>query len=218
MATKAKNKETEQGYGNCPICGRVALGHYAGSGQLTMIEGPGALKLRDGAHLCGSCVRALRVMFPLDCAFDEGKRELVRRDPLAALSTEEALEARKQLTAFREDLRARYGFRSAVFEVDAAAESKEGLLQAPIVSFFGQVVYGSFWINDEVTILSGGGETKATLIAIDDYVHRIPFSGLKDWMRRINPVFHVGENGYPCLLAVQAKGISVRHGDLIVKD
>ena len=211
-------KEKEQGLGNCPICGRVALRHYGGTGQLTMIEGPDALRPSDGAHLCSSCVRALRVMYPLECSFDEKKRELMRRDPLGALSTEEALEARKQLTAFRESLREEYGFRGAVFKVDAMAESKEGLLQAPLVTFFGQVVYGTFWMNDDVTILSGGRETKATLVAIDEYRFRIPFSGLKEWMRRTDPAGKVGENGYPCELVIQAKGISVQPGDLIVKD
>ena len=211
-------QEKEQGLGNCPICGRVALGHYGGTGQLTMIEGPEALRLRDGAALCSSCVRALRVMYPLQCSFDETKRELMRSDPLAKLSAEEALEARGQLTAFRESLREEYGFRSAVFRVDAAAESKEGLLQSPLVTFFGQVVYGSFWMNDDVTILSGGRETKATLVAIDEYRFRIPFSRLKDWLRRTDPAGKVGENGYPCQLVIQAKGITAQPGDLIVKD
>ena len=211
-------KEKEQGFGNCAICGRSALTHYGGSGQLTMIEGPDALHLRGGAALCGSCVRALRVMYPLQCSFDETKRELMRRDPLAELSAEEALEARKQLTDFRESLRKEYGFRSAVFRIDAMAESREGLLHAPLVTFFGQVVYGTFWMYDEVTILSGGRETKATLVAIDEYKFRIPMSGLKDWLRRINPANQVGENGYPCELVIQGKGISVQPGDLIVKD
>ena len=98
-------------------------------------------------------------------------------------------------------------------------ECKEGLLQAPVVSFFGRVLYGSFWMYDEVTILSGGKETKAMIVAIDDYVHRIPISGLKDWLRRVaDPADKVGENGYPCLIAVQAKGLTARPGDRIVKD
>ena len=82
-------KEKEQGLGNCAICGRSALRHYGEGGKLTMIEGPDALRLRDGAALCGSCVRALRVMYPLQCRFDETKRELMRTDPLPALSAEE---------------------------------------------------------------------------------------------------------------------------------
>ena len=57
------------------------------------------------------------------------------------------------------------------------------------------------------------------IVAIDDYVHRIPISGLKDWLRRVaDPADKVGENGYPCLIAVQAKGLTARPGDRIVKD
>ena len=36
--------------------------------------------------------------------------------------------------------------------------------------------------------------------------------------RRIDPADKVGENGYPCSLVVQGKGIAVQPGDLIVKD
>lgn len=211
-------KEKDQSLGTCPICGKAALAKRGDMGQLTMITGPEALRLRDGNCLCGSCVRKLRLLYPLQGRFDETKREFVTSDPLRELDTEEALAANGQVSAYRESLRESYGFRSAVFVVDASAESKEGLLRAPLTTFFGQVLYGSFWMFDDVTILSGGKETKATITAIEDYVYRIPRSGLKEWMRRIDPADHVGENGYPCSLVVQGKGIAVQPGDLIVKD
>ena len=203
--------------GSCPVCGRAALNKYSG-GKLSGFEGPSSLTLKDGTHLCGSCVRRLRVMYPLNCHFNEAKRELETADPLRELTSEEALEANGQIVSYRESLRESYGFHNAVFVVDAMAESKEGLLQAPLVSFFGQVLYGSFFMLEEVTILSGGKETKAQVVAIDEYKFRIPLSGLKDWMRNTDPGVHVGENGYPCRLVVQAKGISAQPGDLIVKD
>ena len=203
--------------GSCPVCGRAALTEYSG-GQLSGYEGPNALRLKDGVCLCGSCVRRLRVMYPLNCRFDEAKRELATSDPLRELTAEEAVEAAGQVAGYRESLRESCGFHNAVFLVDAVAESKEGLLQAPLVSFFGQVLYGSFFMLEEVTILSGGKETKAQVVAIDEYKFRIPLSGLKDWMRNRDPGTHVGENGYPYRLVVQGKGISVQPGDLIVKD
>ena len=211
-------QEIEQNQGYCPICGKAALTKYGSTGLLTMIRGPEALRLRDGSHLCGSCVRKLRVMYPLQGSFDEETREYVTYDPLLELDMNQALEANGQVSAYRESLRENYGFRSAVFVVDAAAESREGLFRAPLTTFFGQVLYGSFWMLDDVTILSGGKETKASIAAIDDYRFRIPRSDLKEWMRRIDPADKVGENGYPCSLVVQGKGIAVQPGDLIVKD
>ena len=209
----------KQGKGSCVLCGRDALGKYGGSGKRTGIEGPGAHSLKDGSWICGSCVRLLRVIYPLQCSFDEGKHELVRQDPLRTLDAEDALAAKGQVVSFREDLREKYGFRLAVFRADAMAESKGGLLQAPIVTIFGQVLYGTFFMQDEVTILSGGKETKAAIAAIDDYTLRIPMTAgsLKEWVRGCDPATHIAETGYPCRLVIQAKGISLQPGDLIVK-
>ena len=216
MAIKAK----EVGLGNCLICGREALRAREG-GELTMIEGPNALRLKDGSSLCGSCVRKLRVMYPVQCQFDEAKRTVVKKDPFSELSKEEALQANAEVVSFRESLREQYGFRNAVFVVDAMAETKGGFLQPPLVTVFGQVLYGSFFMQDEVTILSGGNEMKASVVLVDSYEHRIPIDAvsLKDLIRRTaDPGRIVGENGYPCKLLIQEKGISVKHGDLIVKD
>ncbi len=213
-------KEKEVGLGSCVICGRAAL-RSREEGELTMIEGPNALRLKDGGSLCGSCVRRLRVMYPLQYTFDEAKRTVVKKDPLPEISTEEALQANSEVVSFREDMREHYGFHNAVFAADAMAESKGGFMQPPIVTIFGQVLYGSFYMQDEVTIISGGKEIKATLEAIDTYEHRIPMdaSSLKDWIRRTwDPGRSVGENGYLCKLVVTGKGISVKPGDLVVKD
>ncbi len=213
-------KEKEVGLGNCLICGRTALLGREG-GVLTMIEGPDACRIKDGGSLCGSCVRRLRVMYPLQYHFDEVKRTVVKKDPLPELSTEEALRASSEVVPFRETLREQYGFRNAVFVVDAMAETKGGILQPPLVTIFGQVLYGSFYMQDEVTILSGGKETKATAVLVDSYELRIPIdaTSLKEWMRRTaDPGRVVGEAGYLCKLLIQEKGISVNKGDLIVKD
>ena len=212
-------KEKEVGLGSCLICGRVALSAREG-GVLTMIEGPNARRLKDGGSLCASCVRRLRVMYPLQYRFDEAKRTVVKKDPLSEISTEEALQANTEVVSFRENLREQFGFRSAVFVVDAMTEEKGGFLQPPFVTIFGQVLYGSFYMQDEVTILSGGNEIKAALLMVDAYENRIPIGGtsLKEWMRRTaDPGRVVGENGYPCKLLIQEKGISVNQGDLIVK-
>ena len=212
-------KEKEVGLGNCLICGRVALSEREG-GVLTMVEGPRARRLKDGGSLCSSCVRKLRVMYPLQYRFDETKRTVVKKDPLSEISTEEALQANTEAVAFRENLREQYGFRNAVFVVDAMAEEKGGFLQPPLVTVFGQVLYGSFYMQDEVTILSGGNEIKATVLMVDTYELRIPIdtTSLKEWMRRTaDPGRIVGETGYLCKLLIQEKGISVNQGDLIVK-
>ena len=213
-------KEKEVGLGNCLICGRAALSAREG-GVLTMIEGPNACRLKDGGSLCGSCVRKLRVMYPLKYRFNDAKRTVEKKDPLPELSTEEALQANAEVVSYREALREQYGFRNAVFVVDAMTEEKGGILQPPFVTFFGQVLYGSFYMQDEVTILSGGNEIGATLLMVDAYENRIPIGGssLKEWIRRTaDPGRTVGENGYLCKLLVQEKGISVKPGDLIVKD
>ena len=213
-------KEKEVGLGSCVICGRAALRSREG-GELTMIEGPDACRLKDGGSLCGSCVRKLRVMYPLLYTFDEAKRTVVRKDPFSELSTEDAMQANAEVVSFRENLREQYGYRNAVFVVDAMAESKGGFLQPPIVTVFGQVLYGSFYMQDEVTILSSGNEIKAAVVAIDGYEYRIPMdaASLKEWVRRTwDPGRKVGETGYLCQLVIQKKGISVKQGDLIVKD
>ncbi|MBO4317727.1 MAG: hypothetical protein J5855_05585 [Mailhella sp.] len=213
-------KEKEAGLGNCVICGRAALRSREG-GELTMIEGPDACRLKDGGCLCGSCVRKLRVMYPLQYAFDEARRAVVKQDPFSELGTEDAVQANGEVVPFRENLREQYGFRNAVFVVDAMAESKGGFLQPPLVTIFGQVLYGSFYMQDEVTILSSGNEIKAAVVAIDGYEHRIPMdaASLKEWGRRTwDPGRKTGEAGYLCQLVIQKKGISVKQGDLIVKD
>ncbi|MBQ3378542.1 MAG: hypothetical protein IJG50_01605 [Clostridia bacterium] len=213
-------REKEVGLGSCVICGRAAL-RAREEGELTMIEGPNALRLKDGGSLCGLCVRRLRVMYPVQFKFDETKRLVVKKDPLPELSTEEAVRANSEAVSFREDMREHYGFHNAVFLVDAMAESKGGFLQPPIVTIFGQVLYGSFYMRDEVTILSVGNEIKATLEAIDAYEHRVPMdaASLKEWIRRTwDPGRAVAENGYPCKLVVLGKGISLKPGDLVVKD
>ena len=101
---------------NCCNCGRtLAEKEY------------GAVRLKDGSYMCGSCVRRLRVMYPLQYTFDEKKREVVTKDPLRELTADEALAANGQVVTYREDLREQYGFHNAVFVVDAIAESREGL-------------------------------------------------------------------------------------------
>ena len=213
-------KEKEAGLGSCVICGRAALLAREG-GVLTMIEGPNACRLKDGASICGSCVRRLRVMYPVQYNFDEAKRTVVKKDPLPELSTEEALQANSEVVPFRENLREQYGFRNAVFVVDAMAECKGGFLQPPLVTIFGQVLYGTFYMQDEVTILSNGNEIKATVLMVDSYELRIPVdtTSLKEWTRHTaDPGRVVGENGYLCKLVIQEKGIAVNKGDLIVKD
>ena len=216
MADKGKSVS----YGNCVICGREALSKYGG-GELTGIEGPDAIKLKDGQHLCGACVRKLRLLYPLQWTFDEAKRTVETKDPLWELTGDEALEADRQVVSYREDLREQYGFHNAVFIVDAMAESPGGFLKAPLVSVFGQVLYGTFYMQDEVTVISGGKEMKAPVVAVEEYQFRIPMSAstLKDRVRYYaDPATHIGETGYPIQLVLQAKGIAVKAGDLIVKD
>lgn len=213
------SREKEQGLGNCPICGRVALRSRGDLGKLTGIEGPSAAVLKDGSALCGSCVRRMRVMYPLGYTYDEAKVEVITRDPLCDMTAEDVTAAVQEVTDFREDLREQYGYRNAVFQVDAAAENKGGFMQAPLVTAFGHVIYGTFFMFEEVTILSGGTEMKAPVAAIDKYNDRRSITAelLKDWMLWMDPGTSVGENGYPCKIILQGKGINVKPGDLIVK-
>lgn len=216
MATKGK----EVGFGSCPICGRTALGKYGGTGQLTGIEGNGAIALKDGSYLCGSCVLKLRLMFPLQYTYNEKKHEVAKSDPLRELTTAEAIEANGQVVAFREDLREQYGFHNAVFTVESMAQVSGGLLKPPMVTVFGKVIYGSFRMMEEVTILSGGKETKAELEFVEEYEDRGPIGAeyIKNRLRLSDPGANTAENGYSCKLVVQAKGLALQPGDLIVKD
>ena len=212
-------KVKEVGFGSCPICGRTALGKYGGTGQLTRIDVPGAVALKDGSYLCGSCVLKLRVMYPLQYTYDEKKIEVVKKDPLRELTAQEAKEADGQVVAFREDLREQYGFHNAVFTVESMAQVSGGLLKPPMVTVFGRVVYGSFRMMEEVTVLSGGKETKAELEFVENYDDRGPIGPdyIKDRLRNSDPGAHTAEAGYSCKLVVQAKGLAIQPGDLIVK-
>ena len=186
--------------------------------MLTGTDVPDAIQLQDGSCLCGSCVLKLHVMYPLQYSFDEAGQKIITKDPLVELTGEEAIDADNNVVSYREDLRAQCGFYDAVFKADSMEEIKGGFLQAPVVTVFGQVLYGSFYYQDEITIHSAGQETKASLEAICKYNDKLPVSAkeLKDWTN-IDPSTQTAENGYPCKLVLQAKGISINPGDLIVK-
>ena len=212
------NQNEDKSMGSCLLCGREALLRHGKGGLLTGIDVPDAIKLKDGSCLCGSCVLKLRVMYPLQYGFDEAAQKIITKDPLMELNGDEAIDADNNVVSYREDLRQQFGFYDAVFKADFMEETQGGFLQAPVVTVFGQVIYGSFYYQDEVTIHSGGQESKASLEAICKYNDKLPVSAkaLKDWTD-VDPATQTAENGYPCKLVIQAKGIKINPGDLIVK-
>jgi hypothetical protein len=186
-----KREEFRQDTGPCALCGRIAYNVYGG----------GAMKLKDGSNLCGSCVRRVRFLYPVQKP-QLKKGMIVRDDPLSGLTAEEVRAAAEQAGEKLEALRERYSFHNAVFRVDAFSAEKQGLFKAPKNAFSGYVLYGRFNLGERVRLIHGNAATEITLEDIGD----------------LYPPGRPGEAGYASVLYAVQKGLDAQPGDLIVKD
>ena len=184
-------EEFRQDMGLCAICGRIAHNVYGG----------GAMKLKDGSNLCGSCVRRVRFLYPVQKP-QLKKGMFVRCDPLSDMTADEVLAAMEQAGEKLEALREQYAFHNAVFRVDSFSVEKAGLFKAPKNVFSGYVLYGRFNLGETVKLIHGNDVTEIKLEDIGD----------------LYPPGRPGEAGYASLLYAVQKGLIAQPGDLIVKD
>ena len=184
-------KEYRQDMGLCAICERIAHNVYGG----------GAMKLKDGSNLCGSCVRRVRFLYPVQKP-QLKKGMIIRCDPLSELTAGEVRAAMEQAGEKLEALREQYAFHNAVFRVDSFSVEKQGLFKAPKNAFSGYVLYGRFNLGETVKLIHGNDVTEIKLEDIGD----------------LYPPGRPGEAGYASLLYAVQKGIIAQPGDLIVKD
>ena len=159
-----------------------------------------AVTLSDGAPLCGTCVRRLRVCYPVTQEVRRGK--LVRNDSLAALTTDEVREADEKRAERLEELRVQHGYHNAVFRVVKCSVEKQGLFKAPKVMLTGFVLYGKFDLGERVKLLHGGSGQE---LVLEDVAPNL--LGGRD-----------GEAGYETTLSASGKGVVAAAGDWIVKD
>ncbi len=190
----ASAKRLDKGF--CPLCGRVLLAP----------EGEGIKLLADGSRICSHCVRRVRVMYPIRETRD--KRGAVGfSDPMSAAGLDQVREAAEKAIAYTEELRAKYGFRNAVFLIERVEQSKGGLGKPPRWDVDGQVLYGNFDPEDKVTLEHGGAGAPVTLTGVS---RRVSGSALA--------VSRRAEGGNPCALTFFARGVACEPGDLIVKE
>lgn len=185
-----KREVFRQDMGPCTVCRRLAYTDYGG----------GAVKLKDGAPLCGDCVRRIRFLYPKPRP-QMKKGMWLRNDPLSDLTAEEVRAAAAGAPEKLEDLREQYSFRGAVFRVDSLSVEKQGLFKAPKNTFSGSVLYGRFNLGERVELLDGDAVTD---LVLEDVVNP-------------NGDGSPGEAGYETQLSVEGKGLQARPGCLIVK-
>lgn len=186
-----KKVEFRQDMGLCAVCGRIAYNVYGG----------GAIKLKDGSIVCGSCVRRVRFLYPVPKP--QLKRGMiVRDDPLSGLMADELCAAMEQAGGKLESLREQYAFHNAVFRVDSSSAEKQGLFKAPRNAFSGYVLYGRFNLGETVRLIHGNEATEITIEDISD----------------LYATGHPGEAGYVSVLYTAQRGLYAQQGDLIVKD
>ena len=174
----------------CPVC----------SGLFN--SSVGNAKLKDGT-ICGRCARQVRVMYPA-----EYERLELKKDPLKKCTVAQIKEKMTEVVPYIEDLRAQYGY-NAVLTVESVEIGKKKLFQEAKIYAHGPVKIGCFDQTDEVTIIHGSTETKATILEINQ---GRPYTeiGYFDWCYR-------ADAGFPVSLIFQQKGLKIEPGDIIVK-
>ncbi len=188
----ASIKTIEKGF--CSLCGRALL------------PNEGYSNLRDDSRICSLCTGKLRVMHPLSLTWDK-KKNMVRHDPIEALSLEEAGSALERTIAYTEELRARFDHHNAVFAVESVTTEKGGFMKPPVIYACGRVIYGFFDPDDKVILLHKGSASDVTLAGI---------TKLASYGAGTFPCQGVG--GMQCAFQFSGKGLVCEAGDLIVRD
>ena len=133
------NKLLHKGF--CPVCGQPIL-HVK--------------RMKDGS-ICTECAAKVRVLFPVHYEKSTVKGyNSTCVDPLqdAAVNDYEAI--LKKAKSYRESLREKYNGYNAVYVVDnVELDNGSGAFPSPVVNVYGRVLYGTFFIDDEATLLHG---------------------------------------------------------------
>ncbi len=187
-----RRKQTKRlDIGFCPLCGRAAM----------WLEN--AVKLQDGAVICGECVRKLRVMHPYPQDPKDNKN-----DPLKNLTASQAMEAMGKVTGFIENFREHFDYKNAVFVVNRVNKEGGGLFKAPVHCLYGRVLYGSFSTHDDAMVKHRGN------------LHACRLQSVQLMVPYTDSPTHAedhAEAGYPALIEIQEKNLNIETGDLIVK-
>ncbi len=202
------NKILHNGF--CPLCGQPIL---------TMI------KMKDGT-ICTECAARIRVLFPVryEADAERGSGSLCI-DPLKDISVNDYEATFKKARAYRDSLRKKYNGYNAVYVVDnVQVEQGNGMFAATVLNVYGRVLYGTFFIDDEATLLHGDTTLKIQLKLgklIDRSSPRpITSEDIKDEERSFIFAWQLdgtAQEGYPFQFAFTNKNLPVEPGDLIVK-
>ena len=207
------NKLLHKGF--CPVCGQPIL-HVK--------------RMKDGS-ICTECAAKVRVLFPVHYEKSTVKGyNSTCVDPLqdAAVNDYEAI--LKKAKSYRESLREKYNGYNAVYVVDnVEVDNGSGAFPSPVVNVYGRVLYGTFFIDDEATLLHGGAKTKIQLklgkIINSFSPAPITYEDIKSIGRKENDRSFIfvwqydgtAREGYPFQFAFTNKNLPVEPGDLIVK-
>ncbi len=217
MAQKKYKVGDSRDLGACAACGNAIV--VEAENDLFKPQRCGnPVRLKDGAWLCGSCLRKLRVKFPQRYASAAGRPKPEPYESACELTAEDARRELESVRAFREDLRERYGFRQAAFVVEDVRTQKAGLLKPPYVTATGHVVYGAFYALDDVAI-GPGGDRNYTIRCLD-YPHGSqPVDELR--IDRLTGKLVIdrawADGGEEAAFVFQDKGLSLKPGDVLVK-
>ncbi len=217
MAQKGYKLGESRDLGACAACGNVIV--IEAENELFKPQRCGnPVRLKDGAWLCGSCLRKLRVKFPQQYNAAASQSTAKFFESVGALTTEDARRELNGIHAFQEDLRARYGCRLAAFHVEDVKTQKAGLLKPPYVTVTGHVIYGAFYALDDVSVGPGGGQ--AFRIRCLNYPYSaLPLDDMK--IDRLTGKLVIdkafAEGGEGAAFVFRDKGLNVKPGDVLVK-
>ena len=205
--------------GACSACGNVIVIETENDGVFHPQRCGNPVKLRDGSWLCGSCLKKLRVKYPQEYRMDPKLKKNLPYERTSELTAEEAKKELEHVHDYLEDLREKYGFLQAVFSVEHVEVKKGGLLKPSLVTVTGHVIYGSFSALDEVGFGSGGGQ-KAKISCLNEPHSPLPVSDMtiQRGTNKLLIAYAWAEGGEEAAFIFQEKNLTLRPGDLLVKD
>ena len=195
--------------GFCPVCGQPIL-------SVTEMK---------GGTICSECATKVRVMFPIRYEKRTNGNGSFVVDPLKEVPVSDYEETFKKARAYRDSLRAKYNGYKAVYVVDnVEIVQGSGMFAAPVLNVYGHVLYGTFFRDDDASLLHGDTEIKVQLKlgkAIDSSSPKpITYEDIKDEERSFIFAWYpdgTAPEGYPFQFAFTNKNLAVEAGDLIVK-
>ncbi len=176
------------------------------------------VKLRDGNWLCGSCLRKLRIKYPQEYRMDSAMRKMTPWEHTSELTAEEACRELESIHDHLEGLREQYGFHQAVFLVRKVDVKKGGFLKPPFIIAEGHVIYGTFYSLDDVQIGAGGKTAKISCLYAPHSVLPVSDTTISRMTGKLVIDFTLAEGGEETAFIFQDKNLSLKPGDMILKD